>query len=726
LTPTTATAAPLVVDGALFFSSVAGSMAGSSVARAGDVNGDGFADVVVGAPKASSPAKAPLPARTANGAAYVVFGPFGPHQVVNLDNLGTHGFKVVGGAEQDENNGHLGTAVAGVGDVNGDGRADVALVADRGSDIGSSSEGYAAVVLGSASSAAIDLHNGIGARGFRVTLPASYYKHQYLSVSAAGDVNKDGLADLAIGDPVFYDDAAGPCQDCARGHVYVAFGRHAITDLDGGALGNDGYRVIGRGTRSYLGVGLAPAGDINHDGLSDLVAGEPTCLPGVSPCGGGSAYVLYGKFDTSILDLSKPIAGHGFAVTAPPGSSGLGTSVAVAGDVNRDGRTDLLLGAPYASGNSRTGNGAAYLVFTPANPPAAIDLGTIGASAALVQGAATGDALGSSVSPAGDLDGDGYADFAVGAPHAAAGKGSVYVLRNLHQPALADAATLAPPDGYELRGATARALGTSLADLGDLDGDNRDDLLIGGPAGDPPSSPDAGFAELQFASLLPSVLTGVATAVKSSSATVSTTVVAAGQPATVRIQYGPGNSLGSVTSAKSAGSGAAPAVIPVALSGLAPSTTYSYRAVGSNASGVTYGRVRTLITHAESVAPVARITAPACRGAARCRRVLARRSSWGTLRGPVTDAAPSSGIARVEVLATARRGRGCFLLGTRGFTKARCSTKARWLKATVQGARWRIGLRHLPLGTVRVQARAVDKAHNVQQPAATRRLGLKS
>src|SRR4051812_27485468 len=92
LAPQAASATPLKVQGATFYSASSGALAGSSVAKAGDVNGDGVTDVVIGAAHASTPT--PAPARKENGLAYVVFGPFGPHQVIDLDKLGSRGFKL--------------------------------------------------------------------------------------------------------------------------------------------------------------------------------------------------------------------------------------------------------------------------------------------------------------------------------------------------------------------------------------------------------------------------------------------------------------------------------------------------------------------------------------------------------------------------------------------------------------------------------------------------------
>src|SRR4051794_4904180 len=127
--PSAAAAAPLKVGGATFYSTVNGATAGASVAKAGDVNGDGAADVVIGAPHASTPA--PAPARKENGVAYVVFGPFGAHQVIDLDNLGARGFKLIGGAELEPDKKHPRSAGAGLGGVNGDGRGDVSIAAQR-------------------------------------------------------------------------------------------------------------------------------------------------------------------------------------------------------------------------------------------------------------------------------------------------------------------------------------------------------------------------------------------------------------------------------------------------------------------------------------------------------------------------------------------------------------------------------------------------------------------
>src|SRR4051812_25362441 len=275
--PQAASATPLKVQGATFYSASRGALAGSSVAKAGDVNGDGVTDVVIGAPHASTPS--PAPARKENGVAYVVFGPFGPHQVIDLDNLGSRGFTLIGGAELEPDKMHLGSAVAGLGDVNGDGKDDVAIASERGGKLNTNAlKGYVAVVFGRTSTATIDMRNGLGAGGFLVNLPTPYYAHSLLSVAGGGDVDGDGRPDLAIGDPVFYDQGESYCTECAHGEVYVVFGRHETTPLEANALGAAGYVIQGHSTRSYLGVALSGAGDLNHDGRADLVIGEPQCI----------------------------------------------------------------------------------------------------------------------------------------------------------------------------------------------------------------------------------------------------------------------------------------------------------------------------------------------------------------------------------------------------------------------------------------------------------------
>src|SRR4051794_40497532 len=449
LVPPCVANAALTVDGATLYGNRNGGLAGASVSAAGDVNGDGVADAIVGAPPTSTVNAGP--ARTENGEAFVVLGPFGPHEVISLGNLGSRGFRIIGGDWYDAKD-HLRAAVAGIGDVNGDGYADVAAMAERGGAANTqANNGYAAVIYGGPSTANVDLKAGVGPRGYLTYLPTPFYPHMYLSVSAAGDVNGDGLPDFMFGDPQYYDGPTNACTQCGTGDVYVELGSKASPgQLDAGALGVHGFRIVGSGQFGDLGVGLAPAGDFNGDGVGDMVLGEPGCTPNVvTPCPGGPVYVLYGTKTTPATTPMPPSPGPGFRITPPPQSGGMGTSLAAPGDVNGDGRPDLLLGMPYASFlGAGSGNGVAYVFFTPANPPAVNDLGAPGAPAAVIEGAAGTDGLGTTVAPAGDVDGDGFADVAIGAPGAGTNdRGSIYVLRNLHVPQALDLSLGLPADG---------------------------------------------------------------------------------------------------------------------------------------------------------------------------------------------------------------------------------------------------------------------------------------
>ncbi|MDX6663884.1 MAG: hypothetical protein QOG68_90, partial [Solirubrobacteraceae bacterium] len=107
-----------------------------------------------------------------------------------------------------------------------------------------------------------------------------------------------------------------------------------------------------------------------------------------------------------------------------------------------------------------------------------------------------------------------------------------------------------------------------------------------------------------------------------------------------------------------------------------------------------------------------------------CKTVRARRASWRVLKGTVTDAAPSSGITRVEVSAITRHGKRCSALRKDGFAKVSCKAKLRYFAATVTGGTWKITLRKLPRGTIRIRARARDAAGNLQRKPAIRTLHL--
>ncbi|MFO1350933.1 MAG: integrin alpha [Gammaproteobacteria bacterium] len=187
------------------------------------------------------------------------------------------------------------------------------------------------------------------------------------AVSGLGDVNGDGLADLIIG-----DDLLGP-NGPNSGASYVVFGRAhlgATGILEVSALnGADGFRINGEAARDYAGRALSGLGDVNGDGIADLLIGAY----GADPNGNasGASYVVFGRTNLGadgVLELSALNGANGFQIngeaTVPPGPTGdhSGFAVSGLGDVNGDGRADLLIGAYYADPNGHD-SGASYVIF---------------------------------------------------------------------------------------------------------------------------------------------------------------------------------------------------------------------------------------------------------------------------------------------------------------------------------------------------------------------------
>ncbi|WP_169805888.1 VCBS repeat-containing protein, partial [Azohydromonas lata] len=233
------------------------------------------------------------------------------------------------------------------------------------------------------------------------------------SVSGAGDVNGDGLADLVVTSKV---DA---------GRSYVVFGRSATAavDLASVAAGVGGFIIYGQAGGDGSGWSVSGAGDVNGDGLADLLVGAPYGDPAAGT-DAGRAYVVFGRSSRASADLAAVAAGSGggFAINGLAGGDGSGYSVSSVGDVNGDGLDDVIVGAPYGDPAAGVNAGRSYVVFGRSGM-AAVELSAVaeGRGGFAIAGQSPDDASGLNVSGAGDVNGDGLADLMVSAPGAAVG-----------------------------------------------------------------------------------------------------------------------------------------------------------------------------------------------------------------------------------------------------------------------------------------------------------------
>ena len=380
----------------------AGDRAGAAVGSVSDLNGDGLGEILIGAPGMENGAA------TDAGAAFVIWGKSTPGGIDLGDPFsgGGKGYAIKGQSSGDK----AGTTVMSIADLNGDGKADI-LVGAPGNDSGGADAGAVYVVWGKSSSAAVSLTNvAAGTGGFKIT-GADGGDAAGSVLGTLGDVNGDGKAEILIGTP---DSKLGGNN---AGAVFVVFGKSTGTavDLNNVAAGSGGFVITGVADDD-AGAAVAGLGDVNGDGKADILVGAPRS---------DSAYVVFGKATTTAVDLNDVRNGVGGYWILAEGVGELDTlSVAGGADFNHDGISDLVIGA---SGNEEGGSdaGAVYVVWGGATN-GAIDLGLIsqGIGGAKIVGAA-GSLTGSSVAVIGDVNGDGTADLMIGAPGAAEG---AYVL----------------------------------------------------------------------------------------------------------------------------------------------------------------------------------------------------------------------------------------------------------------------------------------------------------
>jgi hypothetical protein len=289
---------------------------GNSVSTAGDVNGDGYSDVIVGA--------------YVNGAfdagrSYIYFGG------TSMDNSAD--VTMTGEAADD----FFGYSVSTAGDVNGDGYGDVIVGAFRNDD-GGDNAGKSYIYLGGTS-----MDNSAD-----VTMTGEAAHDRFgLSVSAAGDVNGDGYSDVIVG--ADQNDTEGSIA----GSAYIYCGGTSMDNIAD-------VTMTGEAEFDNFGSSVSTAGDVNGDGYNDVIIGAYN-----NDAGGSNAGRAYIYFGGTSMDIFADVT-----MTGEVAVDWFGKSVSTAGDVNGDGYSDVIVGADQNdAGGSNAGRAYLYLSSSPPIKP---------------------------------------------------------------------------------------------------------------------------------------------------------------------------------------------------------------------------------------------------------------------------------------------------------------------------------------------------------------------
>ncbi len=441
------------------FQTVTGTPAAAWVAGITDLNGDSIPDFIVGAPGSDD--------KDVNaGRIFAVFGSATGGTTATLGDI--VGEVILDGIAIGD---LAGATVGSVTNLNSDSRAEI-LVGAPYMENGALTDAGAAFVIWGLSTGGVDLGdpaNGDG-KGYSIKGQAAD-DHAGTTLTSITDLNGDGKADILVGAPG--NDAAG--NDA--GAVYVVWGKSttSIVNLSSVAVGAGGFRILGQGNHDRAGESLSSVSDLNGDGKAEILIGAPGNEDGGADA--GAVYVVFGKSTGAEVNLDNIASGvGGFRITGSTGDQ-VGAAVSGIGDINGDGKADILVGAP--------GSGAVYVVYGKATTAEVLlsDVAS-GVGGFIIVPEAAGDLSGMSIAAGGDFNRDGINDIIIGAPNNEEGgvdAGAVYIVWGGINSIVNLSLVSEGIGGAKIVGDAGTLFGSSVATLGDLNGDGTPDLLIGSP-----------------------------------------------------------------------------------------------------------------------------------------------------------------------------------------------------------------------------------------------------